>query len=148
MPRPSRVSRMRTTWGRSFTSRSSSRMPSQTVSSRSQTTHLMDCFSFFFAASTAAAWDVTSKLLKLKEREGDLLDLRAPLDDLGHLGVAQVAGHWIVLGEAVGAVDLHGVVGRPGGRTGGEVLGRHRLHERPGVARVAQPAPPADRGGG
>src|SRR5215218_11106941 len=136
MPRWSKVSRMWTTWGRSLTSRSSSRMPSQTVSSRSQTTHLMDCFSLRFAAWTAAAWDIISELLKLEQRDGDLLDLRAALDDLGHLGVAQVAGHGIVLGEAVGAVDLHGVVGRPGGRPGGEVLGRHRLHERPGIAGV------------
>src|SRR4029079_17519443 len=107
IPRSSRVFRMWTTCGRRVTSRSSSRMPSQTVLSRSQTTHLIDCFSFFFAACTAAAWlpastSIISKLLQLEERNRDLLDLRAPLDDLQHAGVAQVALDRIVLAAAVG----------------------------------------------
>src|SRR6185295_13268976 len=146
IPRSSSVSSRWTTWGRSFTSRSSRRMPSQTVSSRSQTTHLMDCFSFFFAACTAAAWVVAgseimaSELLKLEQRNGDLLDLRATLDDLHDLGVAQVAAHGIVLAAAVGAVDLHRVVGGADGQPRGEVLGGHGLHEGPRIAGFAQPA--------
>src|ERR1700710_1689674 len=117
MPRSSRVFRMWTTCGRSVTSESSSRMPSQTVLSRSQTTHLIDCFSFFLAAWTASAWvsAIILKLLQLEERDGDLLDLRAPLDDLEDAGVAQVALHRIVLAAAVRAVDLYGVVGGAGG---------------------------------
>src|ERR1700710_470516 len=119
MPRSSRVFRMWTTCGRSVTEESSSRMPSQTVLSRSQTTHLIDCFSFFLAAWTASAWvsattpesvDI-SKLLQLEERDGDLLDLRAPLDDFEDAGVAQVALDGIVLAAAVRAVNLHGVGG-------------------------------------
>src|SRR5215213_9406807 len=112
---------MWTTWGRSVTSASSRRMPSQTVLSRSHTTHLMDCFSFFLAACTAAAWPWASvssmtgllKLLKVEEGDRDLLDLRAPLDDLHHLRVAQVPEDGVLLAHPVGAVDLHGVVGRP-----------------------------------
>src|SRR4051794_40743254 len=149
MPRSSRVWRMWTTCGRRVTSRSSSRMPSQTVLSRSQTTHLIDCFSFFFAAWTAAAWDsegspvlrsIISKLLQLEERNRDLLDLRAPLDDLQYAGVAQVALDRILLAAAVGAVDLHGVEGGAGGHGRGEVLGHPDLAGGSRIARVAQPA--------
>src|SRR4028119_2040713 len=55
MPRSSSVFRISTTCGRSTTSRSSSRMPSQTVLSRSHTTHLIDCLSFFFFWISACA---------------------------------------------------------------------------------------------
>src|ERR1700710_587424 len=150
MPRSSRVFRMWTTCGRSVTSESSSRMPSQTVLSRSQTTHLIDCFSFFFAAWTASAWvsatpatsesvDI-SELLQLEVRDGDLLDLRAPLDDFEDAGVAQVALDGIVLAAAVGAMDLHGVIGGAGGHGRGVVLGDHDLAGGAGVPLVAQPA--------
>src|SRR6185295_8753949 len=110
--------------------------------SRSQTTHLIDCFSFFFAAWTAAAWlsvSITSKLLQLEEGDGDLLDLGAPLDALHDAGVPQVAADGIILAAAVGAVDLDGVVGRPGGHGGGEVLGQHDLAGSSRIAGVAQP---------
>src|SRR5436305_3671867 len=150
MPRSSRVLRMWTTCGRSVTEESSSRMPSQTVLSRSQTTHLIDCFSFFLAAWTASAWvsatpatsesvDI-SELLQLEERDGDLLDLRAPFDDLEDAGVAQVALDGIVLAAAVGAVDLHGVGGGAGGHGRGVVLCDHDLAGGAGVPLVAQPA--------
>src|ERR1700743_3443256 len=55
--------------------------------------------------------------------DGDLLDLGAAFDDLGDLGVAPVALDGMVLGEAVGAVQLDGVVGGADGGAGGEVLG-------------------------
>src|SRR5688572_28714531 len=115
MPRWSRVLRIWTTCGRRVTSVSSSRMPSQTVLSRSQTTHLMDCFSFFFSAIRVAALVSTSsmafswtmlELLEVEAGDGDLLDLRAPLDDLHHPGVAQVAPYGVVGAEAVGTMDL------------------------------------------
>src|SRR5712692_10031437 len=64
--------------------------------------------------------------LQLPERtagDRDLLDLGAAFDDLGDLGVAQVALDRVVLGEAVGAVQLDGIVGGAGGGAGGEILG-------------------------
>src|SRR5262245_42513807 len=106
-------------------------MPSHTVLSRSHTTHLMDCFSFFFAAITAAGSDArfesimacSSKLPELEARDRELLNLGAPFDDLHHLGVAEVARHREVFVAAVAAVDLDRVGGCFRGGGGGEVLG-------------------------
>src|SRR3954471_6509293 len=158
MPRSSRVLRMWTTCGRRVTSRSSSRMPSQTVLSRSQTTHLIDCFSFFLAAWTAAAWDseavrsimtvfsgkavrrLGSKLGELEAGHHHLLDLRASFDDLHDLGITEVAFHGKGVAAAVGAVDLHRVGRHFGGHGRGVVFGGHGLGERQGIAGLAHPA--------
>src|SRR6202521_3006840 len=58
---------------------------------------------------------LASELLGRIAGDGDLLDLRAALDDLGDLGIAQVTLDRVVLRQAVGAMQLDGVVGRAGG---------------------------------
>src|SRR6185295_4978650 len=145
MPRPSSVSIASRTPGRTRTSPSSSRMPSQTVWSRSQITHLIEPGLREVGEDGKDSKDskdeearggalMSLKLRKIESWNRELLDLGGAFDDLHHLRVSQVAGDWRIGGAAVCPLDLHRVARPLGRRDRTEVFGDHRLGERRRIA--------------
>src|SRR5678815_2671751 len=98
MPRWSNALMISSTSSRRRTSSPSSNVPSQSVLSRSHTTHLMTCLS--------------TAILPLVTMFGDknLLHLSAAFDDLHNLGVTQITLDRRLAAASTRSVDLYGIV--------------------------------------
>src|ERR1700731_1510044 len=139
MPRPSRVSRMVRTPGRSDTSLSSRSVPVQSVSSRSHITHLTVFGLRDVAGGSARRVSVKVIAVSFHARDGwankaghvgiavladyQLLQFTCAFDDFHDLGIAVIPLHRVSFGAAVRAVDLDGVVRRAHRGRGRELLG-------------------------
>src|SRR5580693_356939 len=137
MPRSYRVLMRSAAAGRTWTSPPSSRIPSQTVLSKSHTTHLT--WPFFGPAGLAWptatlsvcvlisipfwSWPALAEPLASVVRDELFKNLRAALDDLHHLGVPEVARHVGSRRASPCSLYLHGVGRGPHGGGRREVLG-------------------------
>src|ERR1700722_17113145 len=138
--------------GLTRTSPPSSRMPSQTVLSRSHTTHLTWPFlspagrAWPMATLTVCvlisiplwSWPALAEPLASVIRDKQFENLRAALDDLHHLGVPEVARHVGSRRAPRRSLYLHGVGRSPHGGGRGEVLGVAGGRESRRVAGVLQ----------
>src|SRR4051812_8322510 len=140
MPRSLRASTASTIDGRRRTSSSSSRVPSQSVPSRSHTTHFTE------PRRTSPRTGLVVLIVLIPSLPvgvvGDryLLELGAALDDLHDLRVPVVAARPVPGRAAAGAVYLDGVGGGLRGGARRLVLGDPRGHDRVRVVVVLQPS--------